>query len=348
MAGAEALAAAGLAPARLGAKDGLALLNASAVTVGDGALALFEAADLLLLAAAAAALAGEGYAANPAIFDERLAAARPASFQREAAALFRALLEGSWLEQPGAARSIQDALCFRTLSQAFAVAFSAVAAAAEALETELNAAADNPLVLVESGQILSTANFHTPAVALAFDTLAIAFAQLATASAYRIAKLMTPGLTGLPKYLSPVGGAGNGYNSLQKTASALHAEIRLKATPASLDAIPVSETVEDVAPQTPLTIRKLREQLLPFRLLVAIEAVVAAQAVDLRGGGPLGPGSAVVHRVVREAVPRLEADRETGADAMAALAAIERPEVAARLRSLVAGLGLPLLASERR
>lgn len=336
MPGAAALTAAGLVPATLGAKDGLGLLNASPVTTAHGALTLVALEDLLLQAAATAALAMEGYGANPAILDPRLAAARPAGGQVSATGLFRALLDGSALLAPGAARAIQDALSFRTLGPIFGAAFTALAQAAREVEIELNGAVDNPLVLVEDGIILSTPNFHTPAIALAFDTLAIALTHLASAGVQRIQKLMNPHLSGLPKYLSPVGGASTGFNSLQKTASALYGEIRLKAGPASLDAVPVSEIVEDHAPQSPLAIAKLAEQMDLFRMLVAIEAMVAAQAADLRGFASLGAGSGLVYRAVRSVVPKLEADRETGPEAMKVVAVLT-PELAEKLRPLATG-----------
>jgi len=336
--GAAALAAAGLAPATLGAKDGLGLLNASPVTTAHGALTLVALEDVLLQAAATAALSMEGYAANPAILDARLAAARPAGGQVAATALFRSLLAGSALYAPDAARAIQDALSFRTLGPVFGTAFTALAHAAREVEIELNGAVDNPLVLIDDGVILSTNNFHTPAIALAFDTLAIAVNHLAAAGVQRIQKLMAPHLSGLPKYLSPIGGASTGFNSLQKTASALYGEIRLKAAPASLDAVPVSEIVEDHAPQSLLTIAKLAEQMELYRMLIAIEAMVAAQAADLRGFAPLGAGSSLVHAAVRSAVPVLEADRETGPDAMKVLATLT-PELAEQLRELAVPTG---------
>lgn len=336
--GAAALAAAGLAPATLGAKDGLGLLNASPVTTAHGALTLVALEDLLLQAAATATLAMEGYGANPTILDPRLAAARPAGGQAEAAQLFRALLDGSGLLAPGAARAIQDALSFRTLGPIFGVAFAALAQAAREVGIELNGAVDNPLVLIEDGEILSTPNFHTPAIALAFDTLAIALNHLAAAGVQRIQKLMNPQLSGLPKYLSPVGGASTGFNSLQKTASALYGEIRLKAAPASLDAVPVSDIVEDHAPQSLLAIAKLAEQIDLFRMLVAIEAMVAAQAADLRGCASLGAGSGLVYQAVRSVVPMLDADRETGPDAMKVVALLT-PGLAEELRPFAIGRG---------
>jgi histidine ammonia-lyase len=323
MPGAEALAAVGLSPATLGPKDGLGLLNASPVATAHGAFVLADLSRWLLLGAAAAALAGEGYAANPRIHEDRIAALRPAPGQRRAAALMRSLLAGSGLYEPGAARSIQDALCFRTVAPVLGAAMVALDNGVAAIEAELNGAADNPAVLVESGEMLSTPNFHTPAIALAFDTLAIALPALATGACYRMFKLMNPALSGLPKYLSPVGGGSTGLNSLQKTVAALHGEIRLGATPAGLDTLPVSEGVEDHAPQTALCIAKLERQVEAYAMLVAIEAMVAAQAVDLRGSITPAPLTARLHACVRSAVPRLEADRETGPDAMAVLAALE-------------------------
>jgi histidine ammonia-lyase len=345
MPGAAALAAAGIAPAVLGPKDGLGLLNSSCVTCGHAAHVLAALGDLLVLSIATAALAMEGYAANPSVFDVRIANARPATGQVQAAAIFRNVLAGSALYD-GASRSIQDALCFRVLPQIYGPVLAAFDTAVAAVTIEINAASDNPLVLIDDRLILSTANFHTPSIALAFDTLAIAICHLSTAGMQRIVKLMNPGMSGLPKYLSPVGGASSGLNSLQKTASYLHGEIRLKATPASLDTIPVSETVEDHAPNTPLCVRKLEEQLLPWGMLLAIEAMTAAQAVDLRGAFRLAPATARLHTAVRDAVPMLETDRETGPDADAVYDSITNSTVVGDLKRFLTGLPLnPLLSS---
>ncbi|WP_085882353.1 HAL/PAL/TAL family ammonia-lyase [Oceanibacterium hippocampi] len=351
MPGAEALAAAGLEPARLGPKDGLAIGNGSAVTVAMAALALDRLRDTLALHVSTAAFACAGYGANPRIFDERFADARPAAGQREAAALFRRALKGGTRES--ATARVQDALSFRTLAPVTGTMLAAFDAARAAVEVELNATADNPLVLPDdsggagAGEIHSTANFHTPAIALAFDTLAIAMTHLATASAQRTIKLMTGRLTGLPNYLSPVGGASAGLVPMQKTVAALHAEIRLKAEPASLDALAVSDTVEDVAPQSPLTIRKLDEQTALARWLIAIEALVAAQAADLRFGAEdaaarAGAAGGMLHRIVRAACPTLTGDRETGPDADAVHAALWRADTVAAIHDLFADTPSPI------
>jgi histidine ammonia-lyase len=153
---------------------------------------------------------------------------------------------------------------------------------------------------------------------------------------------MNPSLSGLPRYLSPVGGASTGLNSLQKTAAALHAEIRLKAAPASLDALAVSDGVEDHAPQTPLAVRKLEEQLAPLWLLCAIEAITAAQAVDLRGRPRLAAVTGRLYEAIRAEVPALAVDRPTGPDAMRVHAVLRDPELIQALRQPFTELGVPI------
>jgi len=312
--GAEALREAGLAPAILGPKDGLALCNGNALSAGVAALALETARRLLRRSEQAAALSFEGYAANPSIFDARLAAAHPAFGQVAAAKRFRDLIAGASLYDAGSARSIQDALSFRCLSQVHGAAMDALERAIEACELELNAAADNPLVLTTDDEMLSTGNFHLMALALAGDALAMALSSVAAMAVGRIVKLMHADFTQLPRYLSPVGGPSAGLVSLQKTAVALYGEIRRHANPAGLDQFAVSETVEDHSAQAPLVYAKLTDQLAAFERLVALETLVAAQAVDLRKPARLGASSRALHAAIRAAVPTLHEDRESGVD----------------------------------
>ena len=341
MPGAAALEAAGLVPAELAARDGHALCNASSVSIAHGALTLVEAARLMLFSAHAAALACEGFAANVSIFDAKIAALRPAARQEDAAALFRRLLEGSSLEA-GSARRIQDPLSFRCLAQIVGVALQALEEARREVEVELAGSSDSPVVLSD-GRMLSTANFHTPALAFVFDALAIAIAHLAAASFQRIARLLDPALTGLPRYLSPVGGGAAGYVPMQKLCASLVAEVRLGATPASLDATPVSDFVEDVAPQTPLAIGKLAGQLEPLRILSAAEALVAAQAVDLREGARLAAPTRRLYDALRSVVEPLGGDREPAPDLDRIVALAVDRQLLGDLESSLDGLDLPLL-----
>jgi histidine ammonia-lyase len=350
MPGSDALAEAGLEPVVLGAKDGLAVANASAVTAAMASLALDAARKVLSVQVATAAFACDSYAANPRIFDARLAAARPARGQVTAAALYRRALAGSSLYTAAGSLMLQDALCFRTLAQVTGTALAAFDDARDAVETELNSAADNPLVLIEAQQIYSSANFHTPAIALAFDTIAIAMTYIATASAYRSIKLMTGRLSGLPNYLTPMGGASAGFVPLQKTISALHAEIRLKAHPASLDGIPVSDAVEDLTPQTLLTIRKFSDQLALLRWLISIEALTAAQAWDLRSAsdtrGQLGAAGRRLYGTVRAAAAVMGEDRETGPDVTAVHNTLWSDQTVAAAEEVLGGLASPNAAAD--
>lgn len=332
---AQALAQAGLEPAQLQPKDGLGLINASPVTAGYAAVVADTLDRVLLSAAAVAALAAEAYAANLGVYDPRIAAARPAGAQPAAAALFRALLAGSSLyRQP--ARAIQDAISFRTTAQVFGAAYAAHASLRAAVDAEINGCSDSPIVFAAQGEMVSSPNFHTSVIALAFDTMAIALVQLASASVQRIIKLQTPQLSGLPRYLSPVGGASVGFNAMQKTAAALHAEIRLHATAASTDAIVVSDTVEDHATHAMLAVRKLAAQLRLLQWLLGIEAMVAAQAADLRQPERLGAGSGAVHAQVRAVVAKLEQDRPPGPDAVRVAQALGSAQLHARLQALAA------------
>ena len=335
---AEALKAAGLSPARLAPKDGLSIGSASSVAVATGALAVAALDELLAVHVAVAALACQGLGASPHLFDPRVVAARPAARQVEAAALFRkALAGGDFFDRRPA--KVQDAISFRALPQVTGTLLGALRQARAEIETELNAIADNPLVLLDEGVVFPSANFLTASLALAFDMLAIAVAQLATASAQRAIKLMTGRLSGLPNYLSPVGGASAGFVPMQKSLAALHAEIRLKATPAGIDGIVVSEMVEDIATNSVLAVSKLREQLEPLRWLISLEAMVAAQAVDLRRAIEpdlkLGLGAAAVYDSVRQAVPALASDRPTGPDAAEIHRRLWQPDQVAANRGLL-------------
>ncbi|MDN2580800.1 aromatic amino acid ammonia-lyase [Aquibium sp. ELW1220] len=333
----EALARAGLVPARLAPKDGLSIGSASSVTVATAALAIVALDDLAAVHVGVAALACEGFGASPYIFDARIASARPAAGQVEAASLFRAALAGGGYFSRSSPK-VQDALSFRALPQVTGSFLAALQTARREVEIELNSPADNPLVIGPLGEVRSSANFLTASIALSFDSLAIAVAQLATACVQRSIKLMTGRLSGLPNYLSPVGGASAGFVPMQKSLAALHAEIRLKATPASLDTIVVSEMVEDIGTNSVLAVSKLAVQLEPMRWLIAIEAMLAAQAVDLRRriepALSLSPVGVHLHDTVRAAVPALDEDRATGPDAAKVHDALWKPQNVRALRSL--------------
>jgi histidine ammonia-lyase len=340
MPSARALHQAGLEPVALGPKDGLAICSSSAVTVGAAALALVDAESCLRGAQVAAALSMEGFRANLSPLDPRIVQARPAPGQAWAAAGLRSLLAGGDLTRPGAARRLQDPLSFRCASQIHGSLRVALQLLGEAVAVELAGAADNPLVLVEDDQILSTGNFHVPALALALDAAAIALAQVAAAIAERQARLNTERLSGLPQNLTANPATGSGMAPLSKTAHALMIEIRHAAAPFAVHPTVSADGVEDDSTGAAQAALRLHDQLARLRLLIALELVVAAQAVDLAAPGRLGAGTGAAHACVRETVAPLEEDRALGPDVeRLARAALAGGELLARVDAALAAAG---------
>jgi len=308
----EALRLAGLTPARLQPKDGISLINASAVSAGTGSLILYDAKQIFDAQRRAAGLAFEGLGGNPLNLSPGIQTARPAAGQAVEGAYLLGALEGSSLFET--ATALQDPLSLRCIAPIHGTLATALSAARTAVEIELNAAADNPVVLIDEKRVLSTGNFHTPSLALAFETLGLAIAQAAAASAGRFIQLTGSGRNGLPRYLSPTGGASAGFVPLQKTVAALMAEIRHKANPVMLDFLAVSEGVEDHATQSSLAIRKVGEMVELWRLVVSCELLAAAQAVDLRPLHRCGRVTGITHAFVRNLSPPLAEDRPLGSE----------------------------------
>ncbi|MEM6303250.1 MAG: aromatic amino acid lyase [Pseudomonadota bacterium] len=308
----SAMAQAGLTPPALEPKDAMAMINHSALGVARAGLALARARMGLLMAREAAALSCRGFGANRDIFATEINALRSSPGQADMAAWFYDALGGV------PPRRVQDPLSFRTLAPVLGAAQAAIDHAIAVWEAELNGSSDSPAVLHRDA-MRSTPNFHAPALALALEQVSLALAMAAQGAVMRIQRLMDPALTDLPRYLSPRGGASAGLVPLQKTAAALLADIRRHAMPVVFDAHPVSEGVEDMAPMTAQAAAKLCEQMESFHLLTGVEALVAAQAVDLRGAQPCA-----LHQVLRAEIQVLDADRALGADADRAVAALRR------------------------
>jgi histidine ammonia-lyase len=328
MPGAQALAAAGLEPLDLAPKDGLAVISSNAVSVACAALALVDGRAALEAAHAAAALSLEGFRASLTPLDDRVVEARPAPGQAACAASLRTLLAGGSLATSGG-RRLQDPLSFRCVSQVHGSLATALEFLADALEPELNGAGDNPLVLVDAGEIVSTGNFLVPVLALASDAVALALAQVANLTAARAARLLTATVSDLPQNLAPTGSTGAGMAPLLKVADALAAEIVHGAAPATLASFSGTDAVEDAATGAPLATMRLAGLLERFRLLTALELVVAAQAVDLAQVEQLGAGTSAIHAVVRELVEPMRTDRPLGGDVERVAAELARVRDAA-------------------
>ena len=320
--GDRALSAAGLEPLTLAPKDGLALISSNAVSAAWASLALVDGRAAFDAVQAAAALSCEGFRANLSPLDPRVAAARPAPGQAACAAALRELLAGGSLASAGG-RRLQDPLSFRCVSQVHGSLLTALALLESALEPELNGSGDNPLVLEE--EMVSTGNFLVPGLALAADAVALALAQVATLAAARVARLLSAPLTDLPQNLAPPGSTGTGMAPLLKIAGALAAEIVHAASPATLASlVHLEESVEDAVTGAPLATSRLAAMLERVRLLVGLELVVAAQAVDLATVEQLGVGTRAIHARVRELAASLRDDRPLGGDIARVTAELER------------------------
>ena len=294
--GADALRAAGLSALSPAPRDGLAICSSSAVSVAAAALALHDARAVLGAAQAGAALSFEAFRANPAVIDPRVVAARPAPGQAWASEGLCTLLAGGDLLAPGGARRLQDPISLRAAASLHGAVKVALDGLEAAVIPELGAAADSPLVIGD--EVVSTANFHGPALSQALDLVAIALAQSGDAAAARPARLATARFSGLPEGLA-AGPHASGVAPLEKTARALARELALLAAPRSLDATVVADGAEDgVTGALPGALR-LREAIAAMARLVAVEMTVAAAALALRGPLRLGAGTAQVLAWVR-------------------------------------------------
>lgn len=326
--GGAAMARAGIALPEFGPKDGLALLNANAFSTGLAALAAHELQLALDAAAAAGALSLEVFRANLSPLAPAAAALRPLPSQLAGSDRLRALLTGSDLFEPGQARRVQDPLSFRCLAPVLGAALGGLAHFTRLIEIELAGAGDSPAVLAGSGELASTVNFDTTALALAGEGLGLAASHLAATAAARIVKLMSPAASELPRFLTRHGGTHAGFATTQKSAAALEAEIRHLALPLGAMTLPVADGVEDYAPMTPRVMEKLRAIGRRLARLAAIELVVAAQAGDLRGATRLGAGAAAARDFVRRHVAPLDDDRPLGREFEALAERIEAGELA--------------------
>jgi histidine ammonia-lyase len=296
--GGEALRAAGLEPVRLKAKEGLALISANGVTRGHGSLVLADVAELLDAFDVTAALS-RSIRGNLSTIHPEAARMRPHPGQARAADRLRELLSGSYLWRPGAARNLQDPLSFRCVPQTHGTCYDAHAYSRGTMEVELNPASDNPLVLLDDQSIISVGNFDVVALAVAFDLLRVAVAQVVYLANERIQKHLWSQFSGLPTGLAAREG-DEGLWPLGYTSASLAAEARVLANPVSLDYRgQIAEGFEDHASMAPLGIRKTEELIEISRRMAALELTVATRAIDLRGGLALGAGTGVARDIAR-------------------------------------------------
>lgn len=310
MPGAEAMERAGIPTVELVAKEGLALINGTQAMTSVGALAVYDALNLMRTAHIAAALSFEANRGVEDALDPRVHAVRPHDGQMKTAENLRNLLRGSGNTTCQGEIRVQDGYSLRCVPQVHGASQDAINYVKSKVEIEINSVTDNPIVFKETMEGISGGNFHGQPMALAFDFLGIALSELANISERRLERLVNPSLGGFPAFLVKNGGLNSGFMIVQYSAAALVSENKVLAHPASVDSIPSSAGQEDHVSMGTIAARKAAEILSNARRVLAMELMCACQAVDLiEGKEKLGCGTRAAYDVIRAVCPMLEDDR---------------------------------------
>ncbi|MDI3381649.1 histidine ammonia-lyase [Xenophilus aerolatus] len=316
--GTEAMRAIGLAPFVLGPKEGLALLNGTQVSTALALSGLFGAENVFASALMSGALSLEAIQGSIKPFDARIHAARGQPGQIAVAGAVRALLEGSAIVPSHAdCGRVQDPYSIRCIPQVMGACLDNLAHAARVLVIEANAASDNPLVFTDTGEVISGGNFHAEPVAFAADIVALAVSEIGAIAERRIALLLDTGLSGLPPFLVRDGGLNSGFMIAQVTAAALASENKSLAHPASVDSLPTSANQEDHVSMATFAARRLADMVNNTAVVVGIEAMAAAQGMELKRSESTPRSSAMVEAEfarIREQVAFIDRDRYLAPD----------------------------------
>jgi histidine ammonia-lyase len=338
--GADALAAAGLERTRLAAKEGLSLINGTQFMAAFGALGVVRARRLAVAADLACALSLEALQGSRTSFLPQIHRLRPLRGQSESAANILRLLEGSAIiEAHKWCDKVQDAYSLRCAPQVHGAGRDLLDYVEGTVAVELNAATDNPLVLVDDELLVSNGNFHGQPLAFALDALAMATSELANISERRVERLVNPNLSdGLPAFLTTDGGLNSGFMIPQYVAASLVSENKVLCHPAGVDSIPTSAGQEDHVSMGNAAGLKAWQVLANTERALAIELLAGAQGVEFLA--PLEPGEGVraTHDFIRTLSPRLDDDRPLARDIEAVAGAIRDGSLAAAVEAEIGEL----------
>ncbi len=306
----SAIAAIGKKPAVLGPKDGLALINGTACMAALGALAVVEAKQIMKLADVAAVLTMDSVKGTDKAYNPKITSLKPHKGQIDAVQNLNNLIKGSELinSHPDC-HKVQDPYSLRCVPQVHGACRQTLRHAEEVITTELNAVTDNPLIFVESGEVVSGGNFHGEALALVMDYLAMGVAEICNISERRIEKMMNPVFSELPAFLTKNSGLNSGLMIAHVTAAALVSENKYLCHPASVDSVPTSTDKEDHVSMGVTAGRKLHEVISNAKTVMAIEFLCNTQALDLQRPHKTSPVLEGVYNVIRSKVPTIEDDR---------------------------------------
>jgi histidine ammonia-lyase len=315
----EGLTLAGLAPIKLHAKEGLALINGTQVSTALALAGLFGAEDVFGAAVVAGAMSVDALKGSDAPFDDRIHRVRGQPGQIAVAGEYRGMIEGSAIRASHLdCTRVQDPYSFRCQPQVMGACLDLIRNCSVTLAVEANAVTDNPLLFVDEGDVLSGGNFHAEPVAFAADTLALALAEIGSLSERRIAVLVDPKMSGLPAFLVENSGLNSGFMIAQVTAAALVAENKAIASPCSVDSIPTSANQEDHVSMATHAARRLGTMVENAAGVVGIELLAAAQGIDFHRPARSSATLEAVHGAIRDNVPFYAADRYFSPDIEAA------------------------------
>ncbi|MDD2495048.1 MAG: histidine ammonia-lyase [Tissierellia bacterium] len=304
-----AMEKAGIPIIELSSKEGLALINGTQVMTSIGALTVYDAINLVKVSDIAAALSFEAQNGIVTALDNKVHEVRPHKGQISTAKILLDLLQNSKMTTKQSEIRVQDAYSLRCTPQVHGASKDAINYVVDKVNIEINSVTDNPIIFPETLEGISGGNFHGQPMALSFDFLGIALAELANISERRIERLVNPLLSGLPAFLVEHGGLNSGFMIVQYSAASLVSENKILAHPASVDSIPSSANQEDHVSMGTIAARKSREIMENVRRVLAMEIMCACQGIDLRGNKGLGKGTEPVYEVVRNYVPMLKKDR---------------------------------------
>ncbi len=300
----------GKKPAVLGPKDGLALINGTACMAALGALAVFEVRQIMKIADICATLTMDGVKGTDKAYNPKITMLKPHKGQILCVENLNKLTKGSLLKESHPdCHKVQDPYSLRCVPQVHGACRQTLIHAEEVIQTELNAVTDNPLIFIDSGEVISGGNFHGEALALVMDYLAMGVAEICNISERRIEKMMNPVFSELPAFLTKNSGLNSGLMIAHVTAAALVSENKYLCHPASVDSVPTSTDKEDHVSMGVTAGRKLHEVIENAKSVLGIELLCNTQALDLQRPLVSSPALEEVYKAVRAFVPTIEDDR---------------------------------------
>ncbi|MDB4444380.1 histidine ammonia-lyase [bacterium] len=329
-----------LAPLKLGAGEGLALVNGTQVMTAIGGLAVYDAERLSRITDIAAAMSLEVLMGSRTEFDPLIHHLRPHPGQAAAADnMSRITRKSEIISSHEDCGRVQDAYTLRCSPQVHGASKDVINFARGVVVTEMNSSTNNPLIFPEKQTFLLGGNFHGQPVALAMDCLCMAVSELANISERRIERLVNPQLSGLPAFLVRDGGLNSGFMIAQYTAAALVSENKVLSHPVCVDSIPTSANKEDHVSFGTIAARKCKEIVENSERVIAIELLCGAQALDLFTNMKPGEGTLAAYELIRGNIPHLDTDRVLSSDIEAMVKIIKSGELLEVVEKVVGKLG---------